>query len=129
MVALGFGTITFYFVLTIFYPLVELDAFMGQAVHKEDEMQRMLVGRYIDYLPLMIFGTTSVIAGNWFRQTKKEVDNAVLGMAVTVLVMSFVAVMQISIDAESVEIMQKSMDIPQGIQKILDDAKNAMMIL
>ena len=85
---LGFSSIVLYMGSTIFYPLLQFDDFFRVALH--NDMQQLLLDRYVGYLPSMIFGIISVIAGNWLWFTRKEIDNSLLVMIAVVLFTVFV---------------------------------------
>lgn len=91
LTVLGFSSIALYMGSTIFYPLLQFDEFFSLALH--NDIQELLLDRYVGYLPSMIFGIISVIAGNWLWFTKKEIDNSLLAMISMVLFTVFVILM------------------------------------
>lgn len=88
VVSIGFASITLYMGSTIFYPLLQLDEFAAKALH--NGMLDVLMSRYIGYLPLIVFGSISVITGNWFWYTKKETSNIVIVIISALFFITFV---------------------------------------
>ena len=76
LIFLGFTSIVLYLGSTLFYPLLDYSGFMGLSMR--EGINQVLIGRYVGYLPLLIFGALPVIAGNWLLYTKKQVDNTVV---------------------------------------------------
>ena len=76
MIFLGFTSIVLYLGSTLLYPVLDYSGFMGLSMR--DGINQALIGRYVGYLPLLIFGTLPVIAGNWLLYAKKQVDNTVV---------------------------------------------------
>ncbi|MGH9922745.1 MAG: hypothetical protein ACRD38_08340, partial [Nitrososphaerales archaeon] len=50
--------------------------FMGLSMR--EGINQALIGRFVGYLPLLIYGALPVIAGNWLLYTKKQVENMVV---------------------------------------------------
>ncbi len=88
VISLGFASIALYMGSTILYPLLQINEFAGKALH--NGLLNALMGRYIGYIPLLIFGIISVAAGNWFWYTKKEISNTVIAAMSMLLIMVFV---------------------------------------
>ena len=76
MIFLGFTSITLYLGSTLLYPVIDFSGFMGLSMR--EGINQALIGRYVGYLPLLVFGALPVVAGNWLLYSKKEVDNMVV---------------------------------------------------
>ncbi|MGH9923221.1 MAG: hypothetical protein ACRD38_10750 [Nitrososphaerales archaeon] len=76
MIFLGFTSIVLYMGSTLLYPVLDFSGFMGLSMR--DGINQALIGRFVGYLPLLIYGALPVIAGNWLLYTKKQVENMVV---------------------------------------------------
>ena len=87
LIVLGFASIVLYMGSTIFYPLLDYDGFVGLSMR--EGINQALIGRYVGYLPLLIFGALPVIVGNWLLYAKKQVDATVVVTIFMALFVSF----------------------------------------
>ena len=87
LIVLGFASIVLYMGSTIFYPLLDYDGFVGLSMR--EGINQALIGRYVGYLPLLIFGGLPVIVGNWLLYAKKQVDATVVVTIFMALFVSF----------------------------------------
>lgn len=87
LIVLGFASIALYMGSTIFYPLLDYDGFVGLSMR--EGINQALIGRYVGYLPLLIFGALPVIVGNWLLYAKKQVDATVVVTIFMALFVSF----------------------------------------
>src|SRR5574341_383178 len=76
MIFLGFTSIVLFLGSTLLYPVLDFSGFMGLSMR--EGINQALIGRYVGYLPLLIFGALPVIAGNWLLYSKQHVDNTVV---------------------------------------------------
>jgi hypothetical protein len=76
LIFLGFTSIVLYMGSTLFYPVIDFSGFMGLSMR--EGINQALIGRYVGYLPLLIFGALPVIAGNYLLYAKKQIDNSVV---------------------------------------------------
>ncbi|MEM2760821.1 MAG: hypothetical protein QXU32_00305 [Nitrososphaerales archaeon] len=94
LIAIGFVSIALYFGSTIFYPLLQFNEFVGLGMREGMEgVQNMLVDRYVNYLPLILFGVSSVIIGNWFWLGRKVISHSIPVGISCVLFTTFVVLM------------------------------------
>ncbi len=134
LISLGFIGISVYMMSTIFYPLSEFNNIFGNTlrngVENEKDLKETLVGRYIGHLPVLILGMVSVIVGNWFRTTRREIGLPVVMMVVMVFIIAFVGAMQIQNDTDlfvPAEVLQRIMNLTTELQEMISLAKGAML--
>ena len=134
LISLGFIGISVYMMSTIFYPLSEFNNIFGNTlrngVEKETDLKETLVGRYIGHLPVLILGMVSVIVGNWFRTTRREIGLPVVMMVVMVFIIAFVGAMQIQNDTDlfvPAEVLHRIMNLTTELQEMISLAKGAML--
>ncbi len=90
LIFLGFTSIVLYLGSTLLYPILDYSGFLGLSMR--EGINQALIGRYVGYLPLLVFGALPVIAGNWLLYTKKQVDNTVLATLFIGLFIGFLIV-------------------------------------
>jgi hypothetical protein len=73
LLSFGFLSAAVYMGLTIFYPMFHYSEFVGQALRQD--MQQLLADRYLTYLPLMIFGTGTLVGGYAVSRSAREFSN------------------------------------------------------
>ncbi|MEM3098285.1 MAG: hypothetical protein QXU32_06175 [Nitrososphaerales archaeon] len=73
---------------TIFYPILQFNEFFGLALH--NDIQTVLLDRYVNYLPTVVFGIMSVVTGNlvWYRN--KGIDDHVIAALFVAFFVAFV---------------------------------------
>ncbi len=96
LILAGFVAVTLYMASTILYPLLQFGEFVGLALH--NNIMQLLLGRYVGYLPLMVFGIVSVTVGNLLWFTKKEIDHSILAM-ISMLIFTTFAILMLKIFA------------------------------
>ncbi len=90
LIFMGFTSIVLYLGSTLLYPVLDFSGFMGLSMR--EGINQALIGRYVGYLPLLIFGALPVIAGNYLLYAKKQVDNTVVVTLFIGLLIGFVIV-------------------------------------
>ncbi|MEM2760413.1 MAG: hypothetical protein QXN83_04050 [Nitrososphaerales archaeon] len=85
---MGFVSIVMYMGSTIFYPILQFNEFFGLALH--NDIQTVLLDRYVNYLPTVVFGIMSVVTGNlvWYRN--KGIDDHVIAALFVAFFVAFV---------------------------------------
>ena len=77
----------------------------------------------------MIFGIISVVVGNWFRNTSKQIANSVLATSVIIFIIGLVAVIQILTSSDLFdpsEVIGQIRDLPEEIKRMVELSKGAM---
>lgn len=88
LIAMGFTSVMLFMGLTLLYPLLDFSGFMGLSMR--DGINQAIMGRYVGYFPLVVFGALPVIAGNWLLYTKKEPENTLVVTLFIGLLIGFV---------------------------------------
>lgn len=94
MIFMGFTSIVLFMGSTLLYPVLDFSGFMGLSMR--DGINQALIGRYVGYLPLLIYGALPVIAGNWLLYAKKQVENtAVVTLFIGLLIGFLIVISQV----------------------------------
>lgn len=73
LVLLGFAGILVYMTYALFYPV--LSPFEFSVLASYNDMQQILLNRYLGHIHYLILGIASAIAGIWLYFGKKQVAN------------------------------------------------------
>jgi hypothetical protein len=73
LIILGFAAIVLYMGSTLFYPMLQFEEFVNQALRTKN-IQGQLADRYMHYFPLLMFGSIVAVAGNLIWYSKRRVS-------------------------------------------------------